>query len=241
VATHNGAVAIHPPADDLYRALGVARGATAAQINAAFRGRAKALHPDARPDDPVAAEQFKRLSLAYSVLADPARRARYDAGIAEPWSPVATAAPRARPSPTRWRFGRRAARWAVVGGSALVVLGIAAGMWVASLQRHDAALLADGVAARAVVVEIGGERLLEFVTRSGEQVRTAEATKSGVQQPAVGSTVGIHYDRGDPTRIVVDTSHTARDVTLWIVAVKFLVGGVVLVVLGARRLRRGGT
>ena len=47
----------------------------------------------------------------------------------------------------------------------------------------------------------------------------------------------VHYDRDDPTRIVVDGSHLARDVTLWIVAVKFLVGGVLLAWFGARRLR----
>jgi hypothetical protein len=48
----------------------------------------------------------------------------------------------------------------------------------------------------------------------------------------------VHYDRADPTRIVADDSHTARDVTLWIVAVKFLVGGAILVGVGVRRLRR---
>jgi hypothetical protein len=50
--------------------------------------------------------------------------------------------------------------------------------------------------------------------------------------------VRIHYDRGDPTTIVTDDSHTGRNVTLWIVAVKLVVGGAVLMGFGIRRLRR---
>jgi hypothetical protein len=90
-----------------------------------------------------------------------------------------------------------------------------------------------------VVVLVDGERRFEFTTRDGDTVRAAESTKSGVNQPDVGTVVRISYDRDDPTRIVLDTSHVARNVTLWIVSVKFLVGGVVLAVLGWRRLRRG--
>ena len=123
-------------------------------------------------------------------------------------------------------------------GVALIVLGLAAGVWVVSLQRHDADLRNGGVAAVATVVEVGGERRLEFTTRDGRTVRAVEQTKSGEEQPAVGARVAIHYDRNDPTSIVTDTSHTARDVTLWIVAVKLFVGGIVLLVIGARRLRR---
>ena len=44
-------------------------------------------------------------------------------------------------------------------------------------------------------------------------------------QPDVGTRVAIHYDRHDPTTIVTDQSHVGRDVTLWIVAVKFVLGG----------------
>ena len=123
-------------------------------------------------------------------------------------------------------------------GIALIVLGLAAGVWVVSLQRHDADLRNGGVATVATVVDVGGERRLEFTTRDGRTLRAVEQTKSGEEQPAVGTRVAIHYDRNDPTSIVTDTSHTARDVTLWIVAVKLFVGGIVLLVVGARRLRR---
>lgn len=120
----------------------------------------------------------------------------------------------------------------------LIVLGLAAGLWVVALQRHDADLRNGGVAAVATVVDMGGERRLQFTTRDGRVVRAVEETKSGVEQPAVGTRVAIHYDRNDPTSIVTDTSHTARDVTLWIVAVKLFVGGIVLLAFGTRRLRR---
>ncbi len=50
--------------------------------------------------------------------------------------------------------------------------------------------------------------------------------------------MAIHYDRTDPTQVVTDQSHTGRDVTLWIVAVKFVVGGALLIWFGRRRLRR---
>ena len=107
-----------------------------------------------------------------------------------------------------------------------------------SLQRDDAALRSRGVATEAVVVDVNGERQLEFTTRAGDTIRASESTKSGVEQPAVGSSVAVHYDRNDPTHVVTDTSHTARDVTLWIVAVKLVIGGAFLVAMGVRRLRR---
>ena len=60
---------------DLYGLLGVGRSAPNAEIAAAFRARAKQLHPDRVDGD---AERFKELSRAYGVLTDPARRRRYD-------------------------------------------------------------------------------------------------------------------------------------------------------------------
>jgi DnaJ domain/Protein of unknown function (DUF3592) len=248
LATHNGVVAIREPVDDLYAELGVGRTASRDEIAAAFRARARDLHPDVHPGDIPAAERFKRVSMAYGVLSDPARRARYDAGqLAAPLSPrapaptsgVAPPTPSPPPVPAgRLHLTRRAARWAVGGGVAVIVLGLATAVWVVSLQRHDADLRARGVAVVATVVEVGGERRLEFTTRDGRTVRAVEQVKSGEEQPAVGARVAIHYERNNPTSIVTDTSHTARDITLWIVAVKLFVGGIVLLVVGARRLSR---
>ena len=41
-----------------------------------------------------------------------------------------------------------------------------------------------------------------------------------------------------PTDVVLDVDSTARDFTLWIVALKLLLGGAVLLVAGLWRLRR---
>ena len=232
---------VREPIGDLYRELGVTPDATREQLASAFRLRAKSLHPDMNPGDAESAEQFKTLGRAYQVLSDPEARSRYDAGrmlaAAAAAPPAFPSGPFVAPAP-RFQLTRRAARWMVVGGIVLIVLGLASAAWVVSLQRADADLRDRGVAASAVVVAAPGGRVLEFTTRDGQAVRTREDGKTGEVQPSVGSRVAIHYDRADPTRVVTDQSHTGRDVTLWIVAVKFVVGGALLIGFGRRRLRR---
>lgn len=63
---------------DLYEILGVDRDATADDIRRAYRGLARKYHPDLHPGDREAEERFKRISVAYQVLADPKRRRLYD-------------------------------------------------------------------------------------------------------------------------------------------------------------------
>jgi hypothetical protein len=48
----------------------------------------------------------------------------------------------------------------------------------------------------------------------------------------------VLYDPDDPRDVIADESHVARDITLWIVAIKLFVGGPVFAVLGRRTLRR---
>ena len=63
---------------DYYAVLGVARTATDQEIKSAYRKLALKYHPDRNPGDKKAEEQFKECAEAYSVLADPDKRGRYD-------------------------------------------------------------------------------------------------------------------------------------------------------------------
>lgn len=64
----------------LYDELGVSRTASEEEITRAFRKLAKSCHPDLHPGDKKAEEKFKRISAAYEILSDKAKRARYDRG-----------------------------------------------------------------------------------------------------------------------------------------------------------------
>lgn len=61
-----------------YDALGVARDATPEQIEAAWRKKRSKLHPDRAGD--TMTNEFQMVKLAYEILIDDERRARYDAG-----------------------------------------------------------------------------------------------------------------------------------------------------------------
>jgi curved DNA-binding protein CbpA len=63
---------------DPYQVLGLGQGATSADVTRAWRRLARIVHPDSRPGDPAAAEQFRAVSDAYGLLSDPARRAAWD-------------------------------------------------------------------------------------------------------------------------------------------------------------------
>ena len=67
-------------ARDPYQELGVSRGASADEIRKAFRKLAKANHPDTNPNNKEAEERFKRVSGAFDILGDAAKRKKFDAG-----------------------------------------------------------------------------------------------------------------------------------------------------------------
>ncbi len=65
---------------DPYSTLGVARGATEADIKKAYRKLAKELHPDTNQNNPKATERFAQVTSAYDLLSDKDKRAQFDRG-----------------------------------------------------------------------------------------------------------------------------------------------------------------
>ncbi len=63
-----------------YEILGVSRDATPEEIKAKYRELVMKYHPDRNPGDEKAAEIFKGIGEAYSVLSDPDKRRAYDRG-----------------------------------------------------------------------------------------------------------------------------------------------------------------
>jgi DnaJ-class molecular chaperone len=65
---------------DPYSILGVAKGASEADIKKAYRKLAKELHPDTNRDNPKAAERFSQVTAAYDLLSDADKRGQFDRG-----------------------------------------------------------------------------------------------------------------------------------------------------------------
>jgi molecular chaperone DnaJ len=63
---------------DYYEVLGVARGASDAEIKSAYRKQAMKYHPDRNPGDHSTEEKFKEAAEAYAILADTEKRSLYD-------------------------------------------------------------------------------------------------------------------------------------------------------------------
>ena len=68
----------NPTGRDFYQELGVAKTASPGEIKHAYRTLAMKYHPDKNPGNLEAADKFKNLSTAYSILSDPNLRRQYD-------------------------------------------------------------------------------------------------------------------------------------------------------------------
>lgn len=64
--------------NDYYKTLGVKRDASADDIKKAYKKLVRKYHPDVKPDDKEAAQKFKEIQEANSVLSDPEKRSQYD-------------------------------------------------------------------------------------------------------------------------------------------------------------------
>ena len=64
--------------EDLYKVLGVTKGATQEEIKSAYRKLAVKYHPDKNPGNKEAEEKFKQITSAYDVLGDEQKRRQYD-------------------------------------------------------------------------------------------------------------------------------------------------------------------
>jgi molecular chaperone DnaJ len=88
-----------PPATtrDYYQLLGVPETASSDDIKKAYRRLAKKYHPDANSNDAQAAERFKEIGEAYSVLSDATKRKQYDAMRKNPFAGFGFGGAGARP------------------------------------------------------------------------------------------------------------------------------------------------
>lgn len=76
---------------DPYAVLGVARDAPSSEIRKAYVALARSTHPDVRGDDPDAAEQMRRINLAWEMLSDADSRAGVDRRLMQrPQAPPAS-------------------------------------------------------------------------------------------------------------------------------------------------------
>lgn len=229
---------------DFYADLGVARDASAEEISDAYRALARDLHPDRNPGDSASEARFKAISRAYAVLGSPTRRAQYDEARDKVFDRgVAPMPGSTRPTTLSVRPRRSLSLRPSVGftlAAVCVVAGVAVGVWILNVSRTASELRRRGVSAVGVVTTETPVATLQFTTDDGTVV-TANAPRARDRRNGgyrVGEAVPIRYDRLDPTRLVADEAQPARIITMWIIAAKLVICGLILAAMAGYRLRR---
>ena len=105
-----------PTNADFYAILGVSSTATADEVKKQYRRLAKKYHPDSNKSDPKAADRFKEISEAYTVVGDVDKRKQYDdmrkygsvGGFTEAWRNAGNTARRPGPTSTGANSGQHA-------------------------------------------------------------------------------------------------------------------------------------
>jgi hypothetical protein len=127
------------------------------------------------------------------------------------------------------------ARWLLAGSILLASAGLAVGAAVITLQHSEAQARSGREPARAVVANVDGRQVVVFDTADGQRIVAPAPPRPG--EP-LGQTAAVRYDPANPSDVILAESTFGRDITLWIVACKLLVGGIIFAVVAARRLRR---
>ena len=236
---------------DFYAVLGVAPTASSDEVGVAFRSLAKELHPDRVGAQASEVERFKSVTAAYEVLGDDRLRRSYDevrfdlaARTAAAARPAAVGADRgvvsASAGPKRAvdaKLARRNGRRWLAAGIVVTLLGLLAASVVVRIQTNERSRRSGRVKTTATLVVSATARVVRFTTTTGEVVEVPEPARVNPGTQRNGQTITVLYRPDRPRDVIISESTVARDITLWIVAVKLLVGGIVFLVVGTRRLR----
>jgi hypothetical protein len=237
---------------DFYAVLGVEPTATGDEIALAFRALAKQLHPDRVGATDAEAERFKSVTAAYEVLGNERVRRDYDnvrITVVAPAPTNGNVATAARPvtvvPPTRAPVApevarRRARRW-IVAGIAVTIVGLVVAALIVHLKVAEHDRRAGRIKTDATVIVGATHNDLRFATADGTVVRVAEPERVNPGTRHDGQSVAILYRPERPTDVLLVESTVARDITLWFVALKMLVGGPIFLAVGIRRLRKAQT
>ena len=132
---------------------------------------------------------------------------------------------------------RNGRRW-IAAGVAVSLIGVVVAALIVHLQIDERARRAGRVKTDAFLVVTPARTDVRFTTASGTVVEVPEPTRVNPGADTNGERVTLLYRPDRPADVIIDESTAARDITLWIVALKLLVGGPVFLGVGIRRLRQ---